>query len=208
VWVNSTTPAALYVYAIEPTRATRARYSSRHEIQRLCRAVAPLKVSRWHEHLPVASLALSALLERAARGGAQFTAAERALFTACECWAAVETRTLIAHLGPHDADALRYLSIVYSAMGAHHVARNLITAVAEMGDTATPLGRLQCLTALQQRLARTKDPVDQLIADLAHDLGLSAMPHRNRVEGSGAELSAQLAWAGAGTDRHALVGAT
>ncbi len=160
-------------------------------------------MNRWQGHLPVASVALSALLERAARGGVQFTAPERALFTACEFWAAVETRTLHAHLGPHAADSMRTLSFVYSAMGAHHVARTLVAGVAEMGEQTTPLGRHKCLEALQQRLARTQDPVDQLIADLAHSLGLSAVPRPYRVVAPGAELSAaaSMTWSRGGSSR-------
>ena len=181
---------------IEPTRATPVPYSARHEIQHLGLPVTPLKVNRWQEHLPIASLALTALLERAARSGVQFTAAERALFTACEFWVAVETRALVAHLGSHDADPLRYLSIVYSAMGAHQVAKMLITTVGEMSDTATPLARAKCLTALQERMAQTQDPVDQLIAGLAHNLGLSADARPDRVERPVAEpsVSASLSW--------------
>jgi hypothetical protein len=147
-------------------------------------------MNRWQGHLPVASLALSALLERAARGGGQFTEPERALFTACEFWAAVETHTLHAHLGPHAADSMRTLSFVYSAMGARHVARMLVTGVAELREQTTPLYRHKYLEALQQRLSRTQDPVDQLIADLAHDLGLSAVPRPHLVVAPGAELSA------------------
>jgi hypothetical protein len=165
--------------------------------------VAPLTVNRWQEHLPVASLALSALLERAARGGAQFTAAERALFTACEFWVAVETRTLVAYLGPHDADPLRYLSIVYSAMGAHDVARMLITGVGDLGDTPTPSDRMKCLTELQERMSRTPDSVDQLITGLARILGLCAVPHPGRLVDPGFEPSAgpALSWSRRGSPR-------
>jgi hypothetical protein len=152
--------------------------------------MAPLKANRWQGHLPGTSLALSALLERAARGGVQFTAAERSLFTACEFWVAVKTRTLAAHLGAYAADALRSQSIVYSAMGAHHVARVLIAGIGEIDSMATPSGRLECLTALQQHIADTADPVDQLIAGLAHNLGLSAVAWTYRVAGGAADLGA------------------
>ncbi len=150
-------------------------------------------MSRWQGYLPLASMALSDLLERAAGGGRQFTAPERALFSACEFWVAVETRALIPHLGEHAADSLRYLSIVYSAMGAHHVARMLIAAVGEIRDAAKSADALTCLVALQDRMARTQDPVDRLIAGLAHDMGLSAIPRPYQMVSSGAEFSAQLA---------------
>jgi hypothetical protein len=138
--------------------------------------VARVTVDRWQGHLPAASTALSALLERAGRGGAQFTAPERALFAACEFWVAVQTRTLATHMSPLGADALRYLSIVYAAMGAPGMARLLIVAVGELCEAATPAERLQRLTALQERMAQTSEPVDRLIAGLAQGLGLSSAP--------------------------------
>ena len=152
--------------------------------------MVPLRVNRWQGHLPGASLALSALLQRAGRRGLNFTAAERSLFTACEFWVAVKTRTLATHLGAHAADALRNLSIVYSAMGAHHVARVLFAGIGEIDSTASPSGRFQCLTALQQHIADTADPVDQLIAGLAHNLGLSAVAWPYREAGAAADLGA------------------
>jgi hypothetical protein len=138
--------------------------------------VTPLSATRWQGHLPVASQALASLLVRAARGGMQFSPPERALFTACEFWVAVERRALPVHLGANVADPLRYQSIIFAAMGAHHVACTLIIGVGEFSKSATPLEGLKCLTVLQERLSRTQDPVDELIARLADNLGLSAAP--------------------------------
>ena len=186
----------MYVrYRTDPSGA-RSLFFTPYDVQHVCVPVAPLKVNRWQTHLPVASQALSALLERAARGGAQFSAPERALFTACEFWVAVETRTLIAHLGRQPADALRNLSIIYAAIGAPGIARMLLAAVGEIGDTATPADRLECLIELQERVARTQDPVDELIAGLAHNLGLSAIPCPYRVVAPDIELTAaaSLSW--------------
>jgi hypothetical protein len=150
-----------------------------------------LTATRWLGHLPVASQALSWLLVRAARGGQPFSPPERALFAACEFWVAVERRALPVHLGANVADPLRYQSIVFAAMGAHHVARALIAGVGEFSRSATPLEGLKCLTVLQERLSRTQDPVDELIAGLADTLGLSAVP-----QPAGAAEMAQSAMAG------------
>ena len=143
-----------------------------------------MTVNRWQGHLPAASAALAALLERAGSGGAQFTASERALFAACEFWVAVQTRTLATYPGSSDADALRYLSIVYAATGAPGMARLLIVGAGEMYAAVTPAERLQCLTALQERMAKTREPVDQLIAELAQSLGLSSAPSPGAVDES------------------------
>ena len=131
-------------------------------------------MSRWKGHLPMASASLPSILERAARGGAQFSLAERALFMACEFWSAIAARRLATHLGAGAADTLRYMNIIYSAIGAPEVASAVIVAVGELEDASSAQGRLKCLTALQDRLLRTREPVDRLIARLAESLGIGS----------------------------------
>jgi hypothetical protein len=131
-------------------------------------------MDRWRGHLPIASAALLSILERAAKGGSQFSPAERALFTACEFWAAAEGRTLVRYLGASAADPLRFVSIVFAAIGASNVARTLFAAVGELRDAPTPLAQLKCLTGLQERLLKTRDPVDKLIAGFANNLRMSS----------------------------------
>jgi len=129
-------------------------------------------MSRWYGHLPLASMALSPVLNRVARTGTQFSAAERALFTACEFWVAVEGRTVAVYLGAEPAEPLRYLGIVFSALATPGVARALVRAVGEFNDATTPPQKLQCLNALQERLLRSTDLVDRAIAGLARELRL------------------------------------
>ena len=165
--------------------------------------MSAVMMNRWQGHLPAASAALPALLERAGRGGAQFTAPERALFAACEFWVAVQTRTLGTYLGPLGADPMRYLSIVYAAMGAPGMARLLIVGVGEMRDAATPAERLKRLTALQELMAGTQEPVDQLIAELAQSLGLSSIPSTETVDESWHATGSQpsLSWSRRGASQ-------
>jgi hypothetical protein len=120
----------------------------------------------------MASASLPSILQRAARGGAEFSLAERALFMACEFWSAIAARRLAKHLGAGAIDTLRYMNIIYSAIGAHEVASAVIVAVGEFEAASSPQGRLKCLTGLQDRLLRTKEPVDHLIARLARNLGI------------------------------------
>ena len=129
-------------------------------------------MSRWKGLLPMASASLPSILERAARGGAEFSLAERALFMACEFWSAIAARRLATHLGAGAVDTLRYMNIIYSALGAHEVASAVIVAVGEFEAASSPQGRAKCLTGLQERLLRTKEPVDHLIARLARNLGI------------------------------------
>jgi len=50
--------------------------------------------SQWNGHALVTRTKLLGILERAAGGSDDFSISERALFTACEFWAAVESRRL------------------------------------------------------------------------------------------------------------------
>jgi hypothetical protein len=114
------------------------------------------------------------LLSRAAQSGVQFSLAERSLFLACEFWTAVCTRGLAAHLGADAIDALRYIGMIYSAIGAHGVASAAFVAIGELQSAAHPQERHRCLANLQERLLKTRDPVDELIARLAENLGLGS----------------------------------
>ena len=165
--------------------------------------MSAVMMNRWQGHLPAASAALRALLERAGRGGAQFTAPERALFAACEFWVAVQTRTLDAYLGPLGADQMRHVSIVYAAMGAPDLARLLIVGIGGMRDAAAPAERLNYLAALQELMARAQEPVDQLIAELAQSLGLGSAPSAETADESwhGAGRQPSLSWSSRGASQ-------
>jgi hypothetical protein len=131
-------------------------------------------VDRWQGHLPITSASLRSTLTRAARERLPFSSVERALFTACEFWVAVRSRKLASHLGVGPLDALRYTSILYTAIRADGVAAAVIIAINELACISDPQEQHQCLAELQERLLRTRDPVDHLIAHLAKTLGLGA----------------------------------
>lgn len=131
-------------------------------------------MDRWQGSLPLASASLISTFERAVKRGVQFSLAERALFLACEFWSAISRRRVIEHLGAGSIDALRYLSIIYSAIGAHGVVRAMVVAISELEGTSLPQTRYQYLTSLQLRLLTTPDPVDELIARFAQNLGLGS----------------------------------
>jgi hypothetical protein len=130
---------------------------------------------RWRDHLPVTTSTLLPVLEK--DGGAEFSLVERALFMAGEFWIAAATGTLVTHLGTAALDRLRYMGIVYSAIGAPGVARAVITAACDLKRAPTPQGHLTCLIALQDRLVSTNDPVDRLIAHLVQSLEVGADGH-------------------------------
>lgn len=126
---------------------------------------------RWQGHLPLASAKLLPTFDRAGRVGTPFSPAERALFLACEFWGAISARRLVGHLGEDSLGALRYMTIIYSAIGAHRVVNAMIVAIGELECTSMPEERYQRLVALQARLLTTRDPVDELIVHLAENLG-------------------------------------
>jgi hypothetical protein len=131
-------------------------------------------MDRWQGYLPLASASLISTVERAAKGGVQFSLAERALFLACEFWSAISGRRVIEHLGAGSIDALRYMSIIYSAIGAHGVARAMVVAIGELEGASHPQTQHKSLASLQIRLLNIHEPVDELIARFAENLGLGS----------------------------------
>jgi hypothetical protein len=131
-------------------------------------------MGRWQGHMPIANASLLSTFEKAAQGSVQFSPAERALFIACEFWTAVCARKLDVHLGVDSIDALRYMGMIYSAVGAHGVASAVMVAIGELERASHPQKRHTCLASLQERLLTINDPVDQLIARLAEKLGLGS----------------------------------
>jgi hypothetical protein len=126
--------------------------------------------SQWNGHALVTRTKLLGTLERAAAGSDDFSISERALYTACEFWAAVESRGLQDYLGTDAGHQLRYASIVYTAIGAHDVALALEQALAALADVGSEQLRLQCIRELQSRLLQSADPIDNLIARFAQRL--------------------------------------
>jgi hypothetical protein len=85
---------------------------------------------------------------------------------ACDFWTAVATRTLPGHLGAEPVGKLRYMGIVYSAMGAPDISDTLNRAANDLSGSLALPDRRARLLALEDRLRRTPDSVDRLIAAL------------------------------------------
>jgi hypothetical protein len=136
---------------------------------------------RWREHLPIASAALVPLLAQSSERGAEFPPAERAMFMACEFWAAVTSRTLVQYLGVDGIGTLRYMVIVYLAAGAHVSARAIARAVACVRGCSTAEARQACLIELQLRLVAANEPVDSLLAGLVKTLETGLAPESGWV---------------------------
>jgi hypothetical protein len=123
-------------------------------------------VDAWRGHFPITSVALLALLNRAAAGQAEFSRVERVLYVACEFWAAVNALELDAHLATGVIDPLRDARFAFSAIGAEHVVDTLHQVVVPI-SALTQDRRSQCIAAIEEQLLRVPDSVDALIARFA-----------------------------------------
>ena len=129
-------------------------------------------MSRWHDYLPVTSARLRPTFVRALEERAQFSVTERVLFTTCDFWAAVCSRKLETHLDSNPLDNLRYTLVLYAALGANEVVSELTAVVHELQRGSQP--QTLVLAKLQERLLRTRDPIDDLIVRLAIRLGFGS----------------------------------
>ncbi len=123
--------------------------------------------NRWQGHLAITREVLLRILLRSAGGDEDFTRAERILYTTCEFWAAIRTRSIAAHLGAQIAENLHNASAAFSAIGANHVANSLNACHRELAAALTAEQLLEPLAALENELSVTSDPVDLLIAHYA-----------------------------------------
>jgi hypothetical protein len=138
-------------------------------------------VNRWCGHSPIAHEVLLSILLRAAVGDQDFTRDERILYTACEFWAAIQARSIVAHLGSTARDNLRNAAEAFSAIGATNVASLLNAVHRDPASAPTTERLLQGLAALENELPDTLDPVDHLIAGYATGMKQSL---RSRARGS------------------------
>jgi hypothetical protein len=122
----------------------------------------------WRGHFPITSFVLLELLRKAEAGGRDFSRAERVLFTACEFWAAVATRSLTTYLKVDAIERLDSACVALASIGAIRVADVVRVVLGEhpASGRATPVRELAA--DLENRLLNTPgDNVDQLIASYA-----------------------------------------
>ena len=113
---------------------------------------------------------LASILDKAARGPGTNLMAARALHVAFAFQVATNNGTLRQYLAATTALQLRYLAIVYQAIGARGVANTLFEALAALKCAASSVQRQQCLAELEERLFVTVDPLHHLIAQLTQSV--------------------------------------
>jgi hypothetical protein len=122
--------------------------------------------SQWALQFAVTRERLPMLLGQSSSDAEDFSVSERALYTACGFWSAVEAGTLSQLLGADVAEELRYVSIVYAAIGAVQVSQVLDETLAALNQHGSASRQMRCITLLQKRLRQADDPLIDLVARL------------------------------------------
>jgi hypothetical protein len=99
--------------------------------------------------------------------GTALTPDEKTLLTAVEFWAAAAHGTLHEHLRPQVGESLAAAQLAFSALGAVRVVSLLRVAGEELHDRTLRQSESAVIEQLDERLARTDDNIDDLIARYA-----------------------------------------
>ena len=121
----------------------------------------------WRGIYPITSFVLEALLRKrdgAAEGA--LSEGERTLLTAVEFWAAAAHGTLLDHLRPQLSENLAEAQRAFSELGAVRVV-SLLRVAGEELRTRSQLSEAAIIEQLDERLARTDDNIEDLIARYA-----------------------------------------
>ena len=128
-------------------------------------------VETWRGIYPITSFVLEALGRKRDAAGLGDAAAlspeEQTLLTAVEFWAAAAHGTLHEHLRPHTRQGLAAAQQAFSALGAVRVVSLLRVASEELHAPAPRQTESAVIDQLDERLARTDDNIDDLIARYA-----------------------------------------
>jgi hypothetical protein len=124
-------------------------------------------VETWRGVYPITSFVLEALGRKRDAGPEALSADEQTLLTAAEFWAAAAHGTLFAHLQSDVAGRLAAARQAFTALGAVRVVSLLRVAGEELQATRLRQSAAEVIAQLDERLARTDDNVDDLIARYA-----------------------------------------
>ena len=125
-------------------------------------------VETWRGIYPITSFVLEALVRK--RDGGEATALspeEQTLLTAVEFWAAAAHGTLQQHLRPHIGQNLAAAQRAFGVLGAVRVVSLLRVAGEELHAPPPRQSESDVIDQLDERLARTDDNIEDLIARYA-----------------------------------------
>ena len=132
-------------------------------------------VETWRGIYPITSFVLEALRAKRASGAEGILSAnEETLLIAVEFWAAAAHGTLQSHLRPDIGVQLTTAQQAFAALGAVRVVSLLRVAHEELNATNLRQSDTAVIDQLDERLSRTDDNVDDLIAQYAGAIDQSA----------------------------------
>ena len=129
----------------------------------------------WRGIYPITSFVLEALSRKRDAGPEDaLSPEENTLLTAVEFWAAAAHGTLLSHLRPQIGPRLVAAQRAFATLGAVRVVSLLRVATEELHATTARSQEDAVIDQLDERLARTDDNVDDLIARYAGAIDQSA----------------------------------
>ena len=127
------------------------------------------EMTDWHGHEKATSTAMLELVTAAHTGRTRFNRSERALFTACEFWAASRNRSLTDLLRDDPVAQLKAAEDSFNIIGLKATASAVDRARLILGTTFSAT-RLKRVTAdLEDVLSAIEEPVDEHIAGFARE---------------------------------------
>ncbi len=128
-------------------------------------------VETWRGIYPITSFVLEALgRKRDASADATLSADEQILLTVVEFWGAAAHGTLQEHLRPNVRGNLAEAQRAFATLGAVRVVSLLRVAGEELAEGPMRQSETAVIDQLDERLARTDDDIEHLIASYAGDI--------------------------------------
>jgi hypothetical protein len=132
-------------------------------------------VETWRGIYPITSFVLEALgRKRDASVDGRLSAEEQTLLTVVEFWAAAAHGTLLEHLRPNVREQLDGARRAFAVLGAVRVVSLLRVAGEELASGPLRQSETAVIEQLDERLARTDDNIEDLIARYAGVIERSA----------------------------------
>jgi hypothetical protein len=150
---------------------------ARYCVHVLCKAKYRLRALRmaghtmagWSGHRAGTHSALLELLTTAQSGRMKFSEAQRALFTACEFWAAFQNASLSEYLSADTEAYLRAAEAAFGAVGLPTIAAILTSARLRIADNS-PVSTRQLAQEIEKALSAVNEPVDLALERFANHI--------------------------------------
>ena len=123
----------------------------------------------WAGHQPATSALLLNVITTATTGSAKVSRSDRVLFTACEFWASARNGSLLAQLSEDALTQMRAAEAAFTVIGLKKAAAIVHRARLTMTVNDPPVPLPEIVAGMEKALANIDEPVDQMIADFAHD---------------------------------------